>query len=256
VRVIEVELPPDVVPRLDDGPDQIFLARARREGGAVLVSWESTQRHAGGAVPGAGRSDETAVGCVRVEVETGKVMTLPAGSCADAAPSELPATVLALARTGAFATPPQRIGDTIAATAVDRDAEPPRTVLRRWHARTAVEEPMIPLGEGQPVAQLASPDRRQLLIASRVAPAGYRWAIADLRTGTLVGALRRPTSAAPFCILGGTLVHTEQPSSQRIDGRWITRPLRLVALDLSTGAERWIRSLRDTAYRGSMPPRL
>ena len=83
----------------------------------------------------------------------------------------------------------------------------------------------------------------------------YIWAIYSTSTREKLAELRMPTSAASFFVWRSILVYVSRPYGRRINQNWISEPLELRALDLSTGREMWKVPIRDTAYRGPLPPR-
>ena len=133
-----------------------------------------------------------------------------------------------------------------------------RIFLRRWDAATGSALGEMTLFAGQPLARLPSADRRHLLITS-LAESGpgsrqrYLWSIYSLSSGQLMGRIRHHRSADRFAVLGSDLLHMSRPTGRRVDGRWVEDPLRIRAVDLTTGVERWSLPLRDTSYRGPRP---
>ncbi|MEM8996838.1 MAG: hypothetical protein AAGF23_18780 [Acidobacteriota bacterium] len=82
----------------------------------------------------------------------------------------------------------------------------------------------------------------------------YRWTLHD-RSAVTLGSVDRPVSTAMFFVAGTTLVHEAGPVLRRLDtGDFEARGPHLVAADLRTGRELWSVDLRDTTYRGVMPP--
>ncbi len=102
----------------------------------------------------------------------------------------------------------------------------------------------------------ASIDGRHALRSERVAGSlhTYRWSISDRGTGAVLAVLDAPVSLAPFVVVGGKVIYLAQPSLRRENGVTIRQPLRLRALDLANGAESWQAVVRDSAYRGPIPP--
>ncbi|MEP7009564.1 MAG: hypothetical protein ABJC13_04505 [Acidobacteriota bacterium] len=102
----------------------------------------------------------------------------------------------------------------------------------------------------------ASIDGRHALTSERVAGSlhTYRWSISVRQTGSVLAVLDVPVSFAPFVVVGGKVIYLAQPSLRRENGVTIGQPLRLRALDLQTGAESWQAVVRDSAYRGPIPP--
>jgi hypothetical protein len=105
-------------------------------------------------------------------------------------------------------------------------------------------------------AGLPSIDGRHALTSERVAGTlhAYRWSISDRATGAVVAVLDAPVSFAPFVVAGPKVIYLAQPSLWRENGVTIRQELRLRALDLATGAVGWQAVVRDSAYRGPIPP--
>ncbi|HXU30401.1 MAG TPA: hypothetical protein VN851_07485, partial [Thermoanaerobaculia bacterium] len=82
----------------------------------------------------------------------------------------------------------------------------------------------------------------------------YRWSLSLRETGTVLAVIDAPVSFAPFVVVGGKVIYLAQPAMWRENGVTIRQPLRLRALDLATGAEAWQAVVRDSAYRGPVPP--
>jgi hypothetical protein len=104
--------------------------------------------------------------------------------------------------------------------------------------------------------RFSSADGRHVLTSRLVDDAAalpYSWTISDAKTGAVLGSLRSEASMAPFAVVGARLVHVAQPTMHLEDGKMVERPLRLRAVELTTGREAWRREIRDTAWRGPVP---
>ena len=136
-------------------------------------------------------------------------------------------------------------------SAVDRIDDRPRSAFR---LDLAAEER---LANFQGRQFRAGDDRHVLASEKRDNSDGwnrYRWTLAD-RNGNRLGEVDRPVSVAPFFVSGTTLVHEAGPSLRRLpSGEFEAKGLRLVAVDLQRGGEQWSIEVRDTVYRGVMPP--
>jgi hypothetical protein len=82
----------------------------------------------------------------------------------------------------------------------------------------------------------------------------YRWTLAERATGKVVGVFDVPASLAPLTVAGSAVVYLARPSMRVEKGERRSEPLRLRALDLSTGAELWTREVRDLRFHGPFPP--
>ncbi|HXU34272.1 MAG TPA: PQQ-binding-like beta-propeller repeat protein [Thermoanaerobaculia bacterium] len=99
-------------------------------------------------------------------------------------------------------------------------------------------------------------DGRYSLVAERIEGAlhEYRWTLADRATDKVAGVLDLPVSLAPFAVAGSAVVYLARASMRVEKGESHSEPLRLRALDLSTGAELWTREVRDSGFHGPFPP--
>jgi hypothetical protein len=100
--------------------------------------------------------------------------------------------------------------------------------------------------------RFASADGRHVL-ASRFTGDGYRWTITDAASGAVLGTVDSAVSMSPFVVAGTRLIHVAQPGYRREGTKLLDRPLRLRAVDLTTGGELWTQPIRDTAFRGPFP---
>ncbi|MEM7705434.1 MAG: hypothetical protein AAF358_07775 [Pseudomonadota bacterium] len=81
----------------------------------------------------------------------------------------------------------------------------------------------------------------------------YRWQVFDA-AGNPLGETRSRMSFSPFVVLDGTLLYVSQPYSERQgDGVMRGEGLTLRAMDLTTGKQRWQKTIRDTRYTGPYP---
>ncbi len=114
----------------------------------------------------------------------------------------------------------------------------------------------VELTTGAAAPGLLSIDRRHALASERVAGTlhTFRWSVSLVETGAVVAVLDAPVSLAPFVVVGANVIYIAQPSARRAPSGMLRRPLRLQALDLSTGAEAWQAVVRDAAYGGPVPP--
>ena len=254
-----VPLPPGTRALVDQGLGVSFTVRAWEEEGDLIVTWEYLEQEVTGTspLPGAVPFRQRAAAAARVDVDSGRVEPL-AAPAPRAAP--LPPEVQRLVDAGELGQAPWRVGRILAAvTDQTAKAGQRRVVLGRWDATTGAPLREVTLFAGRPLAQLLSADRRHLLVSS-MTDAGtgvwerYLWSIFSLASGELVGEMRHHRSARRFSVLGANLLHLSQPFGRRVGNDWVEEPLKLRAVDLAGGAERWTRPVRDTAYRGRRPP--
>ena len=256
---VEIPLRSQVRALIDQGLGVSFSARAWTVGARLMVTWEYLEYDVTGIAPAPGAKpfrlrDESAA---LVNLESGRIELLDKGAASRQV--SLPEKVQQLLEAGELRKAPWRIGPILALAADRVTTEGPQVVLRRWDAESGAPLPDVKLFEGRPVARLPSADGRHLLISSLPEESSgawerYLWSIFSLASGELVAEMRHHRSADRFSILGATLLHLSQPFGRRVGDEWVEEPLKLRAVDLGTGAERWNRALRDTAYRGPRPP--
>jgi len=106
--------------------------------------------------------------------------------------------------------------------------------------------------------QFRSSDDYNALVSQRVANNRvwdrYEWTILDRASGNQIGKFNNFQAQAPFVVIDSLLVFESAPHRRRVNDEMISEPLKLRAIDLRTGDEKWNRLIRDTNYRGSLPP--
>jgi len=251
-KVVEatIPLPDDVYAIVEDELERSFRATAERDDNAILVSWSYTERQVRGMMPeDPPPAPRIVSGTARIDLATGGVTRVsPRRVVADAVSERLMAA-------NGLAQTPWRSGGVLATTEGGRGGP---LFLRRWDALTGERLPDRQLLAKALVA-LVSADRGHLLATERVGTGGagdpeYRWAIFNVETGVLTGELRRDISASPFVLAKGNIVFEAPAHGVRVGETWITEPLKLRGVRLSTGAPIWDRELRDLRYRGKVPP--
>ena len=256
----EVPLPEGARAAIDESPEARFTLSPRAAGGDVILEWEYLERDALGVSPPGGRPfARRELGVLRVDLASGEATLVDPGAL-PSADGELPPQVERLVAAGELRARPWRTDDLLVAAQQIYEPAGDRLVLRRWRAHTGEALPEVSLSAGRPVAVLPAADRRHLLVVTPLETAlgerhRYRWTIHSLATGTAVAERRAERSASPFCIVRGMLLYLELPSGRRIEDRWEEMPLRLRALDPTSGDELWHRAVRDPAFYGPAPPR-
>jgi len=129
----------------------------------------------------------------------------------------------------------------LSASALQQIARP---ALARTLTAPAAAEPRFTSADGRHV--LAS------RLVDDAAALPYEWTISDAK-GKVLGTLRAEASMAPFAVVGTRLIHVAQPSILLEGEKMVERPLRIRAVDLTTGREAWRREIRDMAWRGPVP---
>lgn len=107
--------------------------------------------------------------------------------------------------------------------------------------------------------QFRSADDRHVLASRRIADNRvwnrYEWSIAERRNGGIVGVIAHSSSYDPFFVAGSLLAHVSQPYMRSTaEGTVEARELSLNVFDMETSRAVWSAILRDTVFRGSMPP--
>lgn len=251
---IAAPLPEGVYAAVDESLRVRFTLAARAAAGGAILQWEYLERDPLGVSPPGGRPfARRDLGALKVDLAAGTATPVSRDELPAAA---LPARLVELLAAGELLHPPWRAGDLLAATR--QLYEPDRLVLRRWRQESGEELPRVVLHEGRAVAVLPAADRRHLLIVTATEAArgegDYLWRVHSLTSGEPVAERRSGRSATPFCLLGETLLFVEPPSGRRVESSWEERPLALRAVDAGSGAERWWRPVRDSAFRGPAPP--
>jgi len=69
----------------------------------------------------------------------------------------------------------------------------------------------------------------------------------------VLGSFPAEVSMSPFVVIGKRLIHVAQTGLLAEGGKLIEQPLRLRAVDLTTGRELWTREILDPEFRGQIP---
>ena len=227
-----VELPAGVRVSIDESLGTSFVADARAFAGEAMVFWEYSERPMRGMPEEEGeilgmppeeeiRGERTTDGRAAAEpqVKSGAfLMDLSSGATSPVQPAEV------------MVAPARRASE------------------------LAVAERL----PGIPEPQILSADGRYVLSTQRVADDSvwekYLWTIYDRSTGEAIGEFRTFQSLAPFFVSDSQVIYETPPYARQIQGNLIQEPLKIRAVDLSTGQEMWSREVRDTTYRGPFPP--
>lgn len=254
-RFFDVPLPADVHPSIDDGMEFSFSAAASMHEGALVVSWWFRHGRITGPPPGPENHalDRKATGSVRIDVATGQIDAM------DEIPAfpepDLPAALMRREDAQGARGRVFRVGRVFVAIERATHEGRQRVSLKRWDAVTGEALADVTLFEGGLEFRSVSADGRHLL-ASRRASDGrtWEWAVYSLESGAKVAAPRHDTPGARFFVAGSRLVHETQVTGRMVGGQLVVEPGKLRAVDLETGSEVWSRAIRDTEYRGPLPP--
>lgn len=222
-----IGLPDTVRVSIDDGLDTSFAARARASATEALIAWEFLERPLRGMAPEDPRPSLRGGPPRPIESE-------PPGVDAPATGGTLRMNLA----TGALSA-----------------VEPDETVVPVYKV---LDLPAADRLAGVPGPQILSADGRHVLGSERIADDKlwdkYRWTIFLRTTGERVAEFTDYRSQAPFALSGSLLIYETGPYSRRTDSGMADEPLKIRAVDLATGEERWSRPIRDTRYRGPFPP--
>ncbi len=215
---VRISLPAGIAARVVDTPAGSFRVQAGVTGSELVVSWEATETVA-------------AQGYLPADNE-GQAPTVAAG-----------AAVIDLA------SPKLRV-----------KAEPEvRFARSATLARAVLEELRTPVVTGTEGRQLLSADGRHVLVTEPMGSAEltlyrHRWTVYERESGARLGSVPALVSATPFLVVGTTLYHMAPAHAVRQEGKVIEHQLALLAVNLTTGAEAWSKTVLETSFRGPFPP--
>lgn len=225
VAQASVELPAGLWARLSDGPRTSFRVAAAPHDGRVALAWEARR---------AGKGADF----------QGYVPAPSEGQAPDAAPATL-AERRRVERISGSALLEPRAG-TVA--------------VREKGTVASVAGPGLATFDGLaevPGRKFLSADGRHVLASRRAEGNGvldrYHWAIYT-RDGALVGETSSAISAAPFVVAGAVALVEARPYAVPGDDGMVGAPLRLRAVDLTSGLEAWAQPIRQVEFAGPFPP--
>lgn len=236
---VPASLPGEVRGTIDDGPAHRFNTAAAVIDGVALLFWNYTSRPLRGApaVSGINRASKMP----RVSAPAAEATAGPPTEelLSETEQGQRLAGVLRLDPVRGMAIPLE--GDLPAAPAFVPDLQPDERL------------------SGLSGRQFRSADNRHVLASERIADNTvwnrYQWSISERPEGRMLGVIARSNSFAPFFVVDDLLVYVSQPFERRNpDGTVEARQPSLNAVDLETLRPAWSAILRDTAFRGAMPP--
>jgi hypothetical protein len=220
-----MDLPAGVKPAVQGTVSGDFVAAVRAADGDAVVSWQFFERPKRGLPPG-----------------TQDTLPPTPGEPPPAAP------VARSARQGTFRMN-LATGETAAVEGV------------------SVAVPRGPSAEAVPAAnrlrdvsgpQILSADGRHILTSTRTGDdrvwEKYTLAVHERGTGKRLGEFKSHVAVVPFFVTDSQVVYETAPYTRRTDAGLAEEPAKLRAVDLQTGKELWSRPVRETAYRGPVPP--
>lgn len=250
---LSVPLPDSVVPGIDDTMNRRFVARASLRGGVPYVETEFLERPAQGIVPPAGTPPlAPTTSAARVDVVQRTAVQVPQSVVSRVVAPPAFAQV-SLRGNGER----QILGNAAVQSVVMVEDERRTLRLRRWTVQPSSLLTDVVVHQGEFVVHWPSADLRHFLVSERVAPGDlqeYEWSIYDAATGVLVGQLRHQQSQADFFVSGDRIVFEGRPYIRRTDQGLFEWPRRLEARVLGSGTLVWEAPVRETSYRGEVPP--
>lgn len=268
-----IALPAGVEAMIGDTLRKRFSSTAVVRDGQLLISWEESSRY-GKAIapgteqanvvsasarsasnPGAEPTQTTKSGAFRLDAGFGRAIGVDLTDLSSSL--NLPASVQDRLDDQARQLPVFKIGDVLALTQPDSVRGASSISLYRWDAVSGSPLETLELATGELILQLPSSDGQHVLVSTRAAPGDakpYLWSIYSLFDGKLVMTLRHRRSHAHFAILDDTLLYIIESFGQLHDGEMKEIPRQLAAVSVSDGSDKWQISIRDTAFRGLMPP--
>ena len=215
-----LQLPDDVRPSIDDGLGQAFVTHTLLWQEKIVVSWTDSS-HSISALPDA--------------QTTSDARELSGAAVLD------PSTETLESFTGESFTGESFTGEGF-----------PEMAARR---------PDLPLElrlADLPAVQFLAADGKHAMVSERIADdrvaAKYEWTVYAYPSGQVRGKAANRSSYSPFCVVGSRLLFESRPTILRQAGNLDDEPLSLRVVELARGQELWRHPIRDTTYRGPLPP--
>ncbi|HEV3261806.1 MAG TPA: hypothetical protein VG013_33460 [Gemmataceae bacterium] len=223
-----VNLPASVKVSIHETLHGQFVARAEARDGDALVSWEYFERPKSGLPPG-----------TRAALPPGPRRPRAPGSAVGRSDFNSGAFRMKLS-TGAV-SPLNQVSVTV-------PRSPQFTELHGGERLAGVAGP-----------QLLSVDGRHVLGSERtgddrVPEEKYTLTVYARGTRKPLGKFTSRFSLRPFFVTDSRVVFETRPYVHRTETGLVNEPSRIRAVDMRTGKEIWSRQIRDTAFRGAMPP--
>ncbi len=255
---LKITLPNDVYAQVNDGLGRSFSARSHFISETFFLDWRYQIRVIQGMAPRDGIVPvNNLAGAYLIDFDQNQASATASGSLPLDPTEVLPETVTDWLAANKPAIPPLRVGNLFAATTLAGSFPQIRVVLKRWDADSGQELPDVVLTDKRQVLQFASADGRHALITTRVT-AGlgpeYKWEFFSLETGEAAGNILDSFSLGQFFLEDHLVILVTPPYARLENGRMVEYPRRLRAIRLNTSQLLWDHPIRDTQYRGPMPP--
>jgi len=242
--------------------EETFRCRARRDGNALILSWEAHRRYSGGAAPSPQvlrQAGQDAAGAVRIDLGTGHVEEAPsepAGALPETtslresdAPPSSPDVV--------WQTEPWQAGGRVASLALKQESTGLSLSLETRRAGAFESAPGRPerveLARGAALAPSLSCDGHYVLVEPDEPGQGERtWWIHETATGRRIATVPHEEGSREPCLAGQRLLYIVQEPSRPAPG--VAFHTVLKCRDLGSGALLWERPL--TPVQTARPPAL
>ena len=246
-----VDLPPGVLPTIEQSASRSFTASAEPVGSDATVTWEFIERPLRGVPPGP-------LEVLPGEAPPGVSAATPSEPGLRMTPSAVPIEPASEATiTRGAARLNLESGETTPTIPPRREVAPAAAMRSQAFGIAAADLAPGTGLPGVPEPQFVSADGRHVMSSERVdgSPAEkYRWTIFERATGQRIGEFRTYVRYAPFFVTDGRVVFQAPPFKQQEGSSVVEEPLQLRAADLNTGRTLWRQPVRDTTDREPPPP--
>ena len=82
----------------------------------------------------------------------------------------------------------------------------------------------------------------------------YTLTVFEKKSKKRLGEFKSHLSTVPFVVQDSQIVFTTGAFTRRVGEKLVKQPLKLRAVNLNDGQETWSHEIRDTEYRGPLPP--
>lgn len=258
IKSFVVPIPNSMTAHVADGLYDRFRASATADGDDIYVKWEHTQltRRSQVFAEKHRASPQIAQGAARIRFATAQVESIPREQFPDPLDS-MPASVRNAAQNQNLVWEPIRTGNVIASTLhVDTGVTMPTVRLLRWRADNGLALTPKDFNPKNYVFHRFSADGKSLMIGQTDPqnPAGYMWQLFDVASGVAQGSVKSAVSTPPHAVAGNLILFESMPKGSMTGGTRSEIPRQLTAMNMDTGQVAWMKTIRDTEFRGPFPP--
>ena len=140
------------------------------------------------------------------------------------------------------------------ATGATSDATSGADLVPFLSSRPLSATEQLPIDKG---VQFVSADGSHVLSAARVSRAAtedrYVWTLSDRASGRELGRMRTRWSSGPFFMSSNDVIFLTHRIGRWVEGKVVEEGVRVRAVDLDSGKERWVWPIRDTSFHGPTP---